>query len=80
MKRGLFGEVILRQDIPKKGLKQGDVATVVERHETPGAEDGYSLEVFNAVGDTIAVITVPGSLIKPLTKDKVFGVRPLATG
>jgi hypothetical protein len=80
MKYELFGEVVLRQDIPEKGLKKGDVATVVERHKVPGGEDGYSLEVFNAVGDTIAVITVPESLIESLTEDEVFSVRSWATG
>ena len=80
MTHKLFAEVVLRQDIPEKGLKKGDVATVVERHPGPGGEDGYSLEIFNAVGDTIAVVTVPESLIEPLTKDEVFTVRSVITG
>lgn len=80
MKYELFTEVVLAQDIPGKGLKKGDVATVVDRHELPGREDGYSLEIFNAVGDTIAVVTVPESQIEPLTEDEVFSVRSRATG
>jgi hypothetical protein len=80
MKFELFTEVVLAQDIPEKGLKEGDVATVVERHERPGREDGYSLEVFNALGDTIAVVAVPESRIKPLTENEVFSVRSRATG
>jgi len=80
MKYNLFEEVVLARDIPEKGLKKGDVATVVEHHPMPGGEDGYSLEVFNAVGDTIAVITVPESLIESLKEDEVFSVRSLATG
>ena len=75
-----FTEVVLRKDIPEKGLKQGDVATVVERHPVPGGEDGYSLEIFNALGDTLAVVTVPESMIEPLTKDEVFTVRSVETG
>ena len=47
MRHELFTEVVLRKDLPEKGLKKGDVATVVERHARPGAEDGYSLEIFN---------------------------------
>lgn len=77
MKYTLFEEVILLNDIPTKKLKKGDVATIVEYHPVVGGEDGYSLEVFNAVGDTIAVITVPESAIKPLSKDEVFNVRLL---
>ena len=56
------------------------VRPVVERHERPGREDGYSLEVFNAVGDTIAVVAVPESRIEPLTENEVFSVRSRATG
>jgi hypothetical protein len=80
MKYNLFEEVVLKNDIPEKGLKKGDVATVVEHHPVPGGEDGYSLEIFNALGDTIAVITVPESSIESLTENEVFSVRPLATG
>ncbi|MBM4025083.1 MAG: DUF4926 domain-containing protein [Planctomycetes bacterium] len=80
MKHQLFEEVVLRTDIAEKGLKRGDVATVVEHHPVPAGEDGYSLEVFNALGDTIAVITVPESCIESLTEDEVFSVRSFATG
>ncbi len=73
----LFEEVVLAKDIPEKGLKKGDVATLVEHHPVSEGEDGYSLELFNAVGDTIAVITVPESSIEPLTKDEIFSVRSL---
>jgi hypothetical protein len=76
----LFEEVVLRKDIHEKKLKKDDVATVVEFHPVSGGEDGYTLEVFNAVGDTIAVITVPESIIEPLTEDEIFSVRSLATG
>jgi hypothetical protein len=79
MKYELFEEVVLRKDIPERGLKRGDVATVVECHPVSGGECGYSLEVFNALGDTIAVITVPESSIEPLTENEVFSVRSLAT-
>ncbi len=71
----LFDEVVLTKDIPEKGLKKGDVATIVEHHPVSGGEDGYSLELFNALGDTIAVITLPESAIEPLTEDEVFSVR-----
>jgi hypothetical protein len=39
---------------------------------------GYALEVFNAVGDTIAVITVSESDVEPLTAAVIPSVRPLA--
>jgi len=73
----LFEEVVLLEDMPESGLMKGDVATIVEYHAVPDGEDGYSLEVFNVLGDTIAVITLPESAIAPLTENEVFSVRPL---
>lgn len=77
MKFELFKEVVLLRDIPEKKLKKGDVATVVEYHPSDSSEDGYSLEVFNAVGDTIAVVTVPESEIETLKESEMFSVRTL---
>ncbi|MGI8738941.1 MAG: DUF4926 domain-containing protein [Gammaproteobacteria bacterium] len=68
MKYQLFTRVALKTDLPERGLRSGDVATVVEHHPgTPGQEFGYSLEVFNAAGETMAVVTVRESQIEPLT-------------
>ncbi|CAN2050222.1 hypothetical protein GMMP13_930009 [Candidatus Magnetomoraceae bacterium gMMP-13] len=36
------------------------------------------MEVFNAVGNTIAVITVPESAIQPFTENEIFSIRLLA--
>lgn len=62
-------------DIPAKKLAKGDLATIVEHHAVPDGEDGYSLEVFNVLGDSIAVVTVPESDLAPLREDEVFNVR-----
>ena len=52
---------------------------MVEYHPgQPGQEPGYSLEVFNAVGDTVAVVTVRESAIVPLNANELLHVRPLA--
>lgn len=74
----LFEEVVLLKDVTEKGLLKGDVATIVEHHPVPDAEDGYTLEVFNVLGDTITVITLPESAIAPLTEKEIFSVRALA--
>jgi len=79
MKYELFSRVVLKTDQPEHGLRAGDLATIVEHHPgIPGQESGYSLEVFNGVGDTIAVITVRESDLAPLTPNTVLHVRPLA--
>ncbi|MBU1397737.1 MAG: DUF4926 domain-containing protein [Pseudomonadota bacterium] len=74
----LFEEVVLKKDIPEKRLRRGDVATIVEHHTVSDGEDGYSLEIFNALGDTISIVTIAESAIAPITKDEIFSVRSLA--
>lgn len=72
----LFTRVALAEDLPQEGLRRGDVATIVEYYEgRPGQEPGYELEVFNAVGDTFAVVTVRESQIESLRKDELLRVR-----
>lgn len=74
----LYKEVILTHDIPEDQLKAGDVAVLIDfvAHPSDG-EQGCILEVFNAVGDAIAVVTVPISAIKSLQSDQVLSVRSL---
>ncbi len=76
----LYKQVALARDIPEDGLRKGDIATVVDRHPSPEpcGEEGYSLEVFNALGEALLVTVVPGSAIEPLRQDQVFSVRQLA--
>lgn len=77
MKFPLYTRIALAADIPQENLRRGDIATIVEYYEaTAGKDCGYELEVFNAVGDTIAVITVAESQIESLRKDEILAVRP----
>lgn len=74
----LFSKVALTVDVPVHKLRKGDVATIVEAHAGhAGLEQGYSLEVFNAVGETLAVVTVSESQIEPLTNNEIMHVRRL---
>ncbi len=77
MKFELFTRVALKEDLANYKLCRGDVATIVEHHPVKNVEDGYSLEVFNAVGETISVITVAESKIEPLMSNEVLHVRIL---
>ncbi len=80
MKFEMFSRVALKTDVPENGLRRGDVVTIVEHHQgRPGQEPGYSLEVFNAVGETVAVITLRESQIEPLSAKEILHVRPLVT-
>jgi hypothetical protein len=75
----LYQEVALTRDLPEYGLRAGDVAILVDfvPHPTDG-EEGCVLEVFNAVGESFAVIAVPISVVEVLRPDEILTVRPLA--
>jgi hypothetical protein len=71
--------VALTRDLDAHGLKAGDVAVLVDRVPHPaGGEEGVVLEVFNALGESHAVVVAAGSSIEPLREDEVLAVRPLA--
>lgn len=75
----LYQRVVLSRNFPEHNLKKGDVVTLIDYVPHPsGGEDGYILEVFNAVGESIDVITVPMSAVQPLNKDEILTVRSLA--
>ena len=72
----LYEEVAIACNIPEENLKQGDVAVVVEYVPHPtGEEEGAILEIFNAIGESVAVVTVPISAIKSLRANQVLMVR-----
>lgn len=74
----MYKEVALTKDIPSENLRKGDVATLIDRVPHPsGGEEGAVLELFNAVGESIAVVVVPLSAVAPLRADQVPAVRPL---
>lgn len=79
MELSLYQRVALRRDVEEHGLKAGDVATLVDfvPHPEQG-EDGCLLEVFNAIGESLAVVVVPRSEVEALQADEVLTVRHLA--
>ena len=77
MKLELHKDARLARDMPEERLKRGDLVKLVEHHVARDGEDGYSAGVFNAVGDTLAVITVPESALEALREDEVCCVRLL---
>ena len=77
MKFELYKDVVLARDVPEERLKRGDIVKLVEHHPVRDGEDGYSAEVFNAMGDTLAVITVRESALEALREDEVCCVRAL---
>jgi hypothetical protein len=78
MKFKLYIDAVLNCDVPKYRLKRGDIVKLVERHVAPDGNRGYSIEVFNALGETIAVTAVPESSLDPLREDEILCARVLA--
>lgn len=72
----LYEEITLTCDIPQHQLKQGDIATLVDFVPHPtGGETGCILEIFNALGESLRVVTVPISAIKSLTSEDILTSR-----
>ncbi len=63
MKFELYADVVLKCDVQEHRLRRGDIVKLVDHHMAPDGTEGYSLEVFNALSDTIAVTSVPASAL-----------------
>ena len=77
MKFELYTDVVLTCDLPKHRLRRGDIVKLVDHHVAPDDTEGYAIEVFNAVGDTIAVTSVPAAALETLREDEVLSARTL---
>ena len=60
----LYTDVVLAVDIPEEKFQAGDIGTVVERYDVAGLEPGYSVEFFDMLGSTVALVTLPGSMLR----------------
>lgn len=76
----LYQDVILLTDLPEESLLAGDIGVVVDRHDIVGMKTGYSVEFFDMVGNTVAVVTLPASqLRRPSTIDRPTARQPRAS-
>jgi hypothetical protein len=72
----LYQRVSLIADFPEYNLKKGDIVTLVDYVDHPdGRESGCIIEIFNAVGESIDVVTVPVSGIETLSSDEILSIR-----
>lgn len=67
--------VVLSVDLPKLGLKAGDVGTVVLVHS---AGEGYEVEFVALDGETIAVATLGAKELRPVGHGDMVHARSLA--
>ena len=77
MKFDLYTDVALKCDVPEHRLRRGDIVKLVDHHMAPDGTERYSIEVFNALGETIAVTSVPASALEALRQDEVLCARTL---
>lgn len=77
MKLELYKDAVLTCDVPEHRLKRGDIVKLVDHHVAPDGTEGYSIEVFNAIGDTIVITAVPATTLEALRDDEVLCARPL---
>ena len=67
----LYSDVILLRDLPDEGLSVGDIGTVIDQHDVAGLEMGYSVEFFDMLGNTVAIVTLPMSCFRlPSSADR----------
>ena len=69
--------VVFTSDVPDEGVEAGDVGVVLMAH--PGHDDvppGYTIEVTTILGDTIAVVSVPADMVRPVSELDVRHTRP----
>ena len=78
MKFELYTDAVLTCDVPEHRLKRGDIVKLIDHHVARDGSEGYSIEVFNALGNTIAVTAVPETSLESLREDEVLSARVLA--
>ncbi|MBM4050531.1 MAG: DUF4926 domain-containing protein [Planctomycetes bacterium] len=66
--------VVLAQDIPERGLASGDIGTVVLVHR---GGKGYEVEFLTLDGDTVAVVSLSGSQVRPIGRREIAHVRAM---
>ena len=66
--------VVLTEDLPEHGLKQGDIGTVVLLH-APG---GYEVEFMTLDGQTLVVASLFPRQVRPVGRREIAQARAVA--
>ena len=66
--------IVLTEDLPEQCLRRGDIGTVVLVHR--GGE-GFSVEFVALDGNTVAVVTLLASQVRPVAYGEIAHVRSL---
>ena len=66
--------VVLTRKVPAERLEAGDVGTVVHIHQGGAA---YEVEFMTLTGESVAVVTLPASGVRPLNRRDLAHTRQL---
>jgi hypothetical protein len=64
--------VVLNADLSEYGLERGDIGTVVLIH---GDGKGYEVEFVSLDGETMAVVSLPPSQVRPIGRREIAHAR-----
>jgi hypothetical protein len=67
--------IVLTGSLPEHGLEAGDVGWVVMVHDD-GA--GFEVEFITLTGETVSVVTVPASAVRPVAPKEIAHARAVA--
>jgi hypothetical protein len=67
--------VVLTANVPDERLEAGDIGTVVHIHK---GDEGYEVEFMTLTGETVAIVTLLASQVRPLTRRDLAHTRELA--
>ena len=67
--------VVLARNLPKYGLKKGDVGTIVLAHP----EKGYEVEFMTLCGEPIVVTSLSKEKVRPIARREIAHAREIAT-
>jgi hypothetical protein len=68
--------VVLTEDLPDHGLKQGDIGTVVLVHD----HAGFEVEFMTLDGETIAVLSLAPEQVRAVGRREIAQARLVETG
>ena len=73
MKINILDTVVLEKNLPKHGLKKGDVGAVVEIYKP----DGVEVEFVTGSGKTQALVTLKTADVRLVSASDILAVRSL---
>ena len=68
--------VVLNTDLPEHGLKHGDIGTIVLVHRDG---EGYEVEFMTLDGETLAIVTLLSSQVRPIGHREIANARPVGS-